>query len=39
MLQKFAALVAAAGLAVTVACAQTDAGITTNVKSRMAAAN
>jgi hyperosmotically inducible protein len=37
MLQKFAALAAAAGLVVTVACAQTDAGITTNVKSKMAA--
>ena len=35
MLQRFAALVGAAAL--TVACAQTDAGITTNVKSKMAA--
>jgi hyperosmotically inducible periplasmic protein len=35
MLQRFAALVGAAVL--TVACAQTDAGITTNVKSKMAA--
>ncbi len=35
MLQKFAALIGAAAL--TVACAQTDAGITTNVKSKMAA--
>ncbi|HEY5616429.1 MAG TPA: BON domain-containing protein [Vicinamibacterales bacterium] len=35
MLQKFAALVGAAAL--TVACAQTDAGITMNVKSKMAA--
>ncbi|MGH9253913.1 MAG: BON domain-containing protein [Vicinamibacterales bacterium] len=34
MLQKFGALVGAAAL--TVACAQTDAGITTNVKSKMA---
>ena len=37
MLQKFAAIVAAAGLVVTVACAQTDAGISTNVKAKMAA--
>src|SRR5687767_1736058 len=35
MLQKLAALVGAAVL--TVACAQTDAGITTNVKTKMAA--
>ena len=35
MLQRFAALVGVAAL--TVACAQTDAGITTNVKSKMAA--
>ena len=35
MLQKLAALIGAAAL--TVACAQTDAGITTNVKSKMAA--
>jgi hyperosmotically inducible periplasmic protein len=35
MLQRFAALVGAAAL--TVACAQTDAGITTNIKSKMAA--
>ena len=35
MLQKFAALIGAAVL--TVACAQTDAGITTNIKSKMAA--
>jgi hyperosmotically inducible periplasmic protein len=35
MLQRLAALVGAAAL--TVACAQTDAGITTNVKSKMAA--
>jgi hyperosmotically inducible periplasmic protein len=34
MLQRFAALVGVAAL--TVACAQTDAGITTNVKSKMA---
>lgn len=35
MLQKLAALIGAAAL--TVACAQTDAGVTTNVKSKMAA--
>jgi hyperosmotically inducible periplasmic protein len=35
MLQRFAALVGAAVL--TVACAQTDAGMTTNIKSKMAA--
>jgi len=35
MLQRLAALVGVAAL--TVACAQTDAGITTNVKSKMAA--
>jgi hyperosmotically inducible periplasmic protein len=35
MLQRFAALVGVAAL--TVACAQTDAGITTNVKAKMAA--
>jgi hyperosmotically inducible protein len=35
MLQKFAALIGAAAL--TVACAQTDAGITTNIKSKLAA--
>jgi hyperosmotically inducible protein len=34
MLQRFAALVGVAAL--TVACGQTDAGITTNVKSKMA---
>lgn len=37
MLQRFAAVVAAAGLVVTAACAQTDAGITTNVKTKFAA--
>lgn len=37
MLQRCAAVVAAAGLVVTVACAQTDAGITTNVKTKFAA--
>jgi osmotically-inducible protein OsmY len=38
MLQRCAALIAAAGLTlVTVACAQTDAGITTNVKTKLAA--
>ena len=37
MLKSGAALVAAAGLVFTVACAQTDAGITTNVKTKFAA--
>ncbi len=37
MLKTLAALVAGAGLVMTVACAKTDAGITTNVKSKMAA--
>ena len=37
MLKKLAALVASAGLVMTVACAKTDAGITTNVKSKLAA--
>jgi BON domain len=37
MLRKFAGLVAAVGMVVTVACGQTDAGITTNVKSKLAA--
>lgn len=37
MLKSCAALVAAAGLVMTVACAQTDAGITTNVKTKLAA--
>src|SRR5687767_1003171 len=37
MLKRCASLVAAAGLVFTVACAQTDAGITTNVKTKMAA--
>lgn len=37
MLQKCAALIAAAGLVVTAACAQTDAGITTSVKTKLAA--
>ena len=37
LLQRCAALVAAAGLVVTVACAQTDAGITTAVKAKFAA--
>lgn len=35
--QKCATFVAAAGLAVAVGCGQTDAGITTNVKTKMAA--
>jgi hyperosmotically inducible protein len=38
MLKRCAAFVAAAGLVVTVGCAQTDAGITTNVETRIAAA-
>jgi hyperosmotically inducible periplasmic protein len=37
MLQRCAAVLAAAGLVVTVACSQTDAGITTNVKTKLAA--
>jgi hyperosmotically inducible protein len=37
MLQKCLGVLAAAGLALTVACAQTDAGITTNVKTKLAA--
>ena len=37
MLHRWGALMAAAGLVVTVACAQTDAGITTNVKTKLAA--
>jgi hyperosmotically inducible protein len=37
MYQRFAILLSAGALAVTVACAQTDAGITTAVKSKMAA--
>jgi hypothetical protein len=37
MLQKLAGFVAAAGMVVTVACGQTDAGITTNVKTKLAA--
>jgi hyperosmotically inducible protein len=37
MLQKCATLVAAAGLLAAVGCGQTDAGITTNVKTKMAA--
>lgn len=37
MLQRCAAVVAAAGLVVTVACAQTDVGITTQVKAKLAA--
>ena len=36
MLKSCAALVAAAGLVFSVACAQTDAGITTNVKTKLA---
>jgi osmotically-inducible protein OsmY len=37
MYQKFAILLSAGALAVTVACSQTDTGITTAVKSKMAA--
>ena len=37
LLQKCLSFVAAAGLIMTVACAQTDAGITTNVKTKLAA--
>jgi hyperosmotically inducible protein len=37
MLQKLAILCSAAGLVVTVACAQTDPGITTAVKTKLAA--
>lgn len=37
MLQKCATLVAAAALVMAAGCAQTDAGITTNVKTKMAA--
>src|SRR5688572_4214184 len=37
MLKTCAAVVAAAGLVMTVACAQTDAGITTSVKAKLAA--
>lgn len=37
MLKTLAALVASAGLVMTVACAKTDAGITTNVKTKLAA--
>jgi hyperosmotically inducible protein len=37
MLQRFAMVLSAAGLAVTVACSQTDAGVTTAVKTKLAA--
>jgi hypothetical protein len=37
MLRKIAGVVAAAGMVVTVACGQTDAGITSNVKTKLAA--
>lgn len=37
MLQKCTALIGAAGLVLAVACAQTDAGISTNVKAKLAA--
>src|SRR5512147_1904361 len=36
MQQRFAMVMSAAGLAFSVACSQTDAGITTAVKSKMA---
>src|SRR4029450_3920557 len=39
MYQKFAILLSAGALAVTVACSQTDTGITSAVKSKMAADN
>src|SRR6185369_1241136 len=39
MLQRFAILFSAAGLVMTVACAQTDPGITTAVKAKLAADN
>jgi hypothetical protein len=37
MLRKLTGFVAAAGMVATVACGQTDAGITTNVKTKLAA--
>lgn len=37
MLRNFAGFVSAAGLVICVACGQTDAGITTNVKTKLAA--
>ena len=37
MLKKLAAVVASVGLVMTVACAKTDAGISTNVKAKLAA--
>jgi hyperosmotically inducible protein len=37
MLQRFATVLSAAGLAVTVACSQSDSGITTAVKTKLAA--
>jgi hypothetical protein len=39
MIRTLAGFVAAAGMVVTVACGQTDAGITTNVKTKLAADN
>src|SRR5687768_16243649 len=39
MLQRFAMGLSAAGLVMSVACAQSDAGITTAVKSKLAADN
>src|SRR5258706_12428932 len=37
MLQRFAVVLSAAGLAMTVACSQSDPGITTAVKTKLAA--
>jgi hyperosmotically inducible protein len=37
MLQRFATVLSAAGLAMTVACSQSDSGITTAVKTKLAA--
>src|SRR5690348_13605202 len=39
MLQKLATLLSAAGLVMTVACSQTDTGITASVKSKLAVDN
>jgi BON domain len=37
MLQRFAVLLSAAGMVVTIACSQSDPGVTTAVKSKLAA--
>jgi osmotically-inducible protein OsmY len=37
MLQRFAVLLSAAGMVVTIACSQSDPGVTTSVKSKLAA--